>query len=93
MLNGVAIAGSVACLAELGIPDLLERGTESAAELATQIAANAQALYCLMRALRIFPGGRERSEAQFRELFAAAGRLARIIPTAVSESIVEGVPV
>jgi len=46
-----------------------------------------------MRALRIFPGGRERSEAQFRELFAAAGRLARIIPTAVSESIVEGVPV
>jgi len=41
----------------------------------------------------IFPGGRERSEKQFRELFAAAGwQLSRIIPTAAPESIVEGVP-
>jgi hypothetical protein len=41
----------------------------------------------------IFPGGCERTEKQFRELFAAAGwKLSRVIPTAVSESIVEGVP-
>ena len=41
----------------------------------------------------IFPGGCERTEKQFRELFAAAGwRLSRVIPTAVPESIVEGVP-
>jgi hypothetical protein len=41
----------------------------------------------------IFPGGRERSEKQFRELFAASGwELSRIIPTAVMDSIVEGVP-
>jgi O-methyltransferase domain/Dimerisation domain len=41
----------------------------------------------------IFPGGRERSEKQFRDLFAASGwRLSRIIPTAAPESIVEGVP-
>ncbi len=40
----------------------------------------------------IFPGGCERTEKQFRELFAAAGwRLSRIIPTAVPDSIVEGV--
>jgi hypothetical protein len=40
----------------------------------------------------IFPGGCERTEIQFRELFAAAGwRLNRIIPTASVESIVEGV--
>jgi len=40
----------------------------------------------------IFPGGCERTEKQFRELFAAAGwRLSRVIPTAVPESIVEGV--
>ncbi len=41
----------------------------------------------------IFPGGCERTERQFRELFAAAGwQLSRVIPTAVPESIVEGVP-
>ncbi len=41
----------------------------------------------------IFPGGCERTEKQFRDLFAAAGwKLNRVIPTAVIESIVEGVP-
>lgn len=41
----------------------------------------------------IFPGGCERTEKQFRELFGAAGwQLSRVIPTAVPESIVEGVP-
>jgi hypothetical protein len=41
----------------------------------------------------IFPGGCERTEKQFRDLFADAGwRLTRVIPTAVPESIVEGVP-
>jgi len=41
----------------------------------------------------IFPGGCERTEKEFRDLFAAAGwRLTRVIPTAVPESIVEGVP-
>jgi O-methyltransferase domain/Dimerisation domain len=40
----------------------------------------------------IFPGGCERTEKQFGELFAAAGwRLTRILPTASMESIVEGV--
>jgi copper chaperone CopZ len=41
----------------------------------------------------IFPGGCERSEKQFRDLFAAAGwQLTRIVPTAAGESIVEGIP-
>jgi hypothetical protein len=41
----------------------------------------------------IFPGGRERTEKEFRELFAAAGwRLNRIIPTAALDSIIEGSP-
>jgi hypothetical protein len=40
----------------------------------------------------IFPGGLERSESQFRDLFAAAGwRLNRIVPTPAGASIVEGV--
>jgi hypothetical protein len=41
----------------------------------------------------IFPGGHERTEPQFRDLFAAAGwRVNRIIPTPAGISIVEGVP-
>jgi hypothetical protein len=41
----------------------------------------------------IFPGGCERTEKQFRDLFSAAGwNLSRVIPTAAIESIVEGVP-
>jgi hypothetical protein len=41
----------------------------------------------------IFPGGLERTDAQFRELLAASGwKLNRIMPTAATESIVEGVP-
>jgi hypothetical protein len=44
--------------------------------------------------MMLFPGGRERTEEQFRELLAASGwRLNRIISTAASESIVEGVPI
>jgi hypothetical protein len=38
-------------------------------------------------------GGRQRSEAEFRELFDAAGfRLTRIIPTPAATSVIEGVP-
>lgn len=41
----------------------------------------------------LLPGGRERTEQQFRELFSAAGwRLSRVIHTPSPVSIVEGVP-
>jgi O-methyltransferase domain/Dimerisation domain len=41
----------------------------------------------------VFPSGCERTEKQFRDLFAAAGwQLKRVIPTAASDSIVEGIP-
>ena len=41
----------------------------------------------------IFPGGKERTEPQFRELFAASGwRLNRVIDTQAGISIVEGLP-
>ena len=41
----------------------------------------------------LFPGGCERTEKQFRDVFSAAGwKLSRVIPTAVAESIVEAVP-
>ncbi len=50
ILNGVHVGGAVACLAQLGIPDLVEAGPKSAEELAGQIGANPDALYRLMRA-------------------------------------------
>jgi len=50
LLNGAHVAGAVSCLAQLGIPDLVEAGPKSAEELASQIGANAPALYRLMRA-------------------------------------------
>lgn len=41
----------------------------------------------------IFPSGCERTEKQFRDLFAAAGwKLSRIIRTVATESVVEGIP-
>jgi hypothetical protein len=50
LLNGSHIAGAVSCLAQLGIPDLVEAGPRSAEDLASQIGAHPRALYRLMRA-------------------------------------------
>jgi hypothetical protein len=50
LLNGAHVAGAVSCLAQLGIPDLVEAGPRSAEELAREIGAQPQALYRLMRA-------------------------------------------
>jgi len=42
----------------------------------------------------VIPGGLERTEQEYRELFANAGfRLSRIVPTATEISVIEGVPV
>jgi hypothetical protein len=44
-------------------------------------------------AMLLFPGGKERTETEFRDLFAASGwRLNRVIPTPAVECIIEGVP-
>jgi hypothetical protein len=50
LLTGAYVAGAVSCLAQLGIPDLVEAAPKSAAELALEIGADPQALYRLMRA-------------------------------------------
>jgi hypothetical protein len=50
ILGASHIVGAVACLAQLGIPDFVEGGPKSAVELASQIGAQPQALYRLMRA-------------------------------------------
>jgi O-methyltransferase/methyltransferase family protein len=50
LLNGAYVAGAVSCLAQLRIPDLIEAAPKSAEELASEIGADPQALYRLMRA-------------------------------------------
>jgi hypothetical protein len=50
LLSGTYVAGAIACLAQLGVPDLVEAGPKSAEELALQVNADPQALYRLMRA-------------------------------------------
>src|SRR5437762_4874381 len=50
LLNGVYITGAICCLARLAVPDLVEHGPKSAAELATAIGADPRALYRPMRA-------------------------------------------
>jgi hypothetical protein len=50
LLSGAFITGAIACLAQLGIPDLLDSGPRSAEDLAAQIEADPRALYRLMRA-------------------------------------------
>jgi O-methyltransferase domain/Dimerisation domain len=64
LLTGMFIGGAVSTLAQLGVPDLLDNGAKSATELATQINAEPDALYRLMRAtasvgvLRELPDGK-----------------------------------
>ncbi|OAI41733.1 methyltransferase [Planctomycetaceae bacterium SCGC AG-212-D15] len=41
----------------------------------------------------VIPGGQERTEEQYRQLYAAAGfRLSRIVPTKAEVSVIEGMP-
>ena len=67
LLNGVFVVGAVSCLAQLGIPDLVEHGPKSAEELAAQIGADPRALYRLMRATACLGVLSEGSDGKFSE--------------------------
>jgi len=67
ILNGAHVAGAVSCLAQLGIPDLLENGPKSAEELASQIGARPAALYRLMRATACVGALAEDSDGKFSQ--------------------------
>ena len=67
LLNGVFVAGAISCLAQLGIPDFVEHGPKSAAELAAQIGADPRALYRLMRATACVGVLSEREDGKFSE--------------------------
>ncbi|HKV61234.1 MAG TPA: methyltransferase [Candidatus Acidoferrum sp.] len=67
LLNGFFVAGTVSCLARLGVPDLVEHGPKSADELAAQIGADARALYRLMRATACVGVLSEGADGKFSE--------------------------
>jgi len=67
LLNGVFVVGAVSCLAQLGIPDLVEHGPKSAEELAAQIGADPRALYRLMRATACVGVLSEGADGKFSE--------------------------
>jgi hypothetical protein len=67
LLNGVYAAGAVACLAQFGIPDLVESGPKSPEDLAIQIGVQPQALYRLMRATAGVGVLAETSDGRFSE--------------------------
>jgi hypothetical protein len=67
LLNGGYIAGALACLAQLGIPDLVEHGPKSADDLARAIGANPSALYRLMRATACVGVLSEGADGKFSE--------------------------
>ena len=67
LLNGVFVAGALACLARLGIPDLVEHGPKSADEIASQIGVDARALYRLMRATACVGVLSEGADGKFSE--------------------------
>jgi len=67
LLNGLFVAGAISCLAQLGIPDLVENGPKSADELATAIGADPRALYRLMRATACVEVLSEGADGKFSE--------------------------
>ena len=67
LLNGMFVAGAISCLAQLGIPDLVEHGPKSAEELASRVGADPGALYRLMRATASVGVLSERPDRKFSE--------------------------
>jgi hypothetical protein len=90
LLNGAHVAGAVSCLAELGIPDLLEAGPKSAEELAGQTGTNPQALYRLMRATACVGVLAEGPEGTFSETPMSAVLRSNANPTLRALAIMGG---
>jgi hypothetical protein len=67
LLSGAFIAGAIACLAQLKIPDLVDAGPKSADDLAAQIGADSRALYRLMRATASVGVLSEASDGKFSQ--------------------------
>lgn len=90
ILNGAYVAGAVSCLAQLGIPDLLENGSKSAEELAGEVGAQPDALYRLMRATACVGVLAEDSEGRFSQTPMSAVLRTRATPSLRGLAIMGG---
>ena len=90
ILNGAHVAGAVSCLAQLGIPDLLDGAPKSPDELAAQIGANPQALYRLMRATACVGVLSEGSDGKFSQTPMSAVLRSNATPSLRSLAIMGG---
>lgn len=82
MLHGLHFSTCLSCLAQLGIPDLVETGPQSAAELAAQVGVQPQALYRLMRATASIGVLAEGPDGKFSETPLSAVLRSNARPTA-----------
>ncbi|HXL22860.1 MAG TPA: methyltransferase [Candidatus Dormibacteraeota bacterium] len=90
LLIGPHVAGAVSCLAQLGIPDLLEAAPKSAEDLATKIGADPQALYRLMRATASVGVLSEGSDGKFSQTPMSAVLRSNATPSLRSFAIMGG---
>ena len=90
LLNGFFVVGAVSCLAQLGIPDLVEHGPKSAEELAAQIGADPRALYRLMRATACVGVLSEGADGKFSETPLSAVLRSNANPTLRAFAIMHG---
>lgn len=90
LLNGVCITGALACLASLGIPDLVEAGPRSAEDLAGEIGAQPRALYRLMRAAASVGVLSEGADGKFSETVLSAVLRSNANPSLRAFAIMHG---
>jgi hypothetical protein len=90
LLNGAFVAGALACLARLGIPDLVEHGPKSADEIASQIGVDARALYRLMRATACVGVLSEGADGKFSETLLSAVLRSNANPSLRTFAIMHG---
>ena len=90
LLSGAFVAGTVACVAQLGIPDLVEHGAKSADELAGQIGADPRALYRLMRAAACIGVLSEGTDGKFSETPLSAVLRSNATPSLRAFAIMHG---
>jgi len=90
IVNGMYAAGAVACVAKLGIPDLVELGPKSTEELAKEIGANPQALYRLMRASACVGVLTEGVDGKFSQTPLSAVLRATAVPSLRAFAIMHG---
>jgi hypothetical protein len=90
IVNGIYVAGAVSCLAQLGIPDLVEASPQSAPELAAQIGVDPHALYRLLRATASVGVLSEGSDGKFSQTPLSAALRSNATPSLRAFAIMSG---